>query len=211
MNRRDFLASIAGAALATTSVIAKSNSASVPLASSPDIKCGNDVYGRQLCTVGISTFEMQKAAQQQYMSQWCWAACISMIFDYHEHPVSQERIVREAYGGIVNMPGSPQAILRSLNRRWVDDNDEEFRVVADPFTANYLTAIDDLKDDEPQLIGALGHAVVLTAMTYYITPSGPYVVSAIVRDPWPARPSRREMTRDEWYNVQLAARIRVGD
>lgn len=209
MNRRDFLASIAGAALATTGAIAEPNSARTPSANSLDIQCGNDAYGRPLCTVGISTFEIQKAAQQQYMSQWCWAACISMIFGYYEHPVSQARIVREAYGGIVNMLGSPHAILRSLNRRWTDDNGEEFRVTADPFTANYLTAIDDLKDDEPQLIGALGHAVVLTAMTYYITPNGPYVVSAIVRDPWPGRPSRREMTSDEWYNVQFAARIRV--
>jgi hypothetical protein len=211
MNRRDFLAAMAGAALATTGVTAGPKIASDALSNTPDIECGNDSYGRQLCTVGISSFEIQKAAQRQYMSQWCWAACISMIFDYYEHPVSQDRIVREAYGGIVNMPGSPQAILRSLNRRWTDDNDEEFRVTADPFTANYLTAIEDLKDDEPQLIGALGHAVVLTAMTYYITPNGPYVVSAIVRDPWPGNASRREMTRAEWYNVQLAARIRLRD
>jgi len=211
MNRRDFLAAMAGSVLVITDVTAKPKSASDALSNSPDIQCGNDAHGHQLCTVGISSFEIQKAVQRQYMSEWCWAACISMIFDYYEHPVSQERIVREAYGGIVDVPGSPQAILRSLNRRWIDDNKKEFKVVADSFTANYLTAIEDLKDDEPQLIGALGHTVVLTAMTYYITPNGPDVVSAIVRDPWPDSPSRREMTRAEWYNVDFAARIRVKD
>lgn len=206
MKRRDFIANLAVATLGTTSIMATPG-----FASEPDIRCGYDGYGRQICTVGIPSFQAQQIAERQYMSEWCWAASISMIFNYYNHPVSQARIVKEAYGRIVDMPGSPLAILRSLNRPWVDDNDEEFSVVADHFTANYLTAIEDLRNDSPQLIGALGHAVVLTAMTFVDTPAGPQVISAIVRDPWPTSPSRREMTAQEWYNVQLGVRIRVED
>jgi hypothetical protein len=163
----------------------------------------------QYCDVGIQGFQAQQFAQQQYQSQWCWAAAISMIFAHYGHPVGQARIVQDAYGGIINMPGSPAAILSSLNRIWVDDRGVQFQVAANPFTANYLTAITDLRDNHPQIIGALGHAVVLTAMRYVITPGGPQVVEAIVRDPWPYSPSRRQMTAQEWYNVQLAAQIRV--
>ena len=204
MDRRSFF--LAAGALALP-LVTRAQRSPATLADA-GISCGMAPNGVRVCTVGIQVFQAQKFAQQQYQSQWCWAACISMIFAHYGHPVSQARIVADAYGGIRNFPGTVNAILGSLNRSWLDDYGSPFTVQASP-TGNYLSAITDLRDDHPQLIGSLGHAVVLTAMTFYDTPSGPQVVDAIVRDPWPASPSRRQMTAAEWYNVALAAQIRV--
>jgi len=174
-----------------------------------DIRCWNDGMGRRICEVGLSSMSAQRASKQQNMNQWCWAACISMIFDYYGHPVSQARIVQQAYGGVVNMPAGPDRILRALNRQWVDDYGRPFIARADVFSVNAVTATSDLQYNHPLIIGTLGHAVVLTAITYYPTYNGPYIVGAIVRDPWPTRPSRRQVTPSEWASISFAARVRV--
>ena len=38
----------------------------------------------------------QSAYSPQQKDEWCWAACCSMIFAFHGHPVSQRRIVEDA-------------------------------------------------------------------------------------------------------------------
>lgn len=174
-----------------------------------DIRYRTDNLGRTIYDVGISSMSAQQAAERQSMNQWCWAACISTLFNYYGHPVSQARIVRQAYGGIVNMPASPNLILRALNRRWVDDNGVPFTVVADVYTVNNVTAANDLQSNHPLIIGTMGHAVLLTALSYYPTSDGPYIIGGIVRDPWPTRASRRAITPIEWANISFAARVRV--
>src|SRR5579864_7442162 len=71
---------------------------------------------------------LQHAYDPQRASQWCWAACISMVFAFHGHPIRQERIVEEAYGGLYDLPsGSGRNIARQLDRSWVDDRGRPFR------------------------------------------------------------------------------------
>jgi Papain-like cysteine protease AvrRpt2 len=78
----------------------------------------------QICRAEVDFQDfLQHAYDPQRASQWCWAACISMIFAFHGHPVRQERIVEEAYGGLYDWPsGSGRNIARQLDRRWVDDH-----------------------------------------------------------------------------------------
>lgn len=87
--------------------------------------------GRQGCIVGIPTDRINRIAAitgtSQEQSEWCWAASISMLFGYYGHPVSQEQIVRQAFGQLVNMPGSPALISQALNREWVDTRGKHFR------------------------------------------------------------------------------------
>ncbi len=141
---------------------------------SADVKCGRyqstDYGTAQLCDAGIPSQELDVTAQLepnvQLQSNWCWAAAISGVFAYYGHPVSQARIVREAYGGIRNMRGTPQAIMGSLNRDWVDDANRPFRVSADTFSASWVTATQDLAQNHPLIVGSLGHAMILTAAEY---------------------------------------------
>jgi hypothetical protein len=136
-----------------------------------------------------------------------------MVFAYYGHRVSQTRIVQEAWGAVVNMPGDPDRILSDLNRTWKDDRGKSFSSTGDSLTANAATAVIDLKEGRPLIIGALGHATVLTALTSDInTATGAWqVVAATVRDPWPSNGGRRILSPQEWYNINFVTRISVED
>jgi hypothetical protein len=169
--------------------------------------------GIQLCEAGIrSTLLDVTASDRQQASEWCWAASISAVFHYYGHPVSQERIVKEAYGKIVNMPGTPQAILGALNRVWIDDNGGRFRASGDTRSASIVTAAQDLANDKPLIIGSRGHAMVLTDLVYTRDHDGRgRPQSATVRDPWPYNPGKRLLTPQEWNGTRFLARIRVAN
>jgi hypothetical protein len=132
-----------------------------------------------------------------------------MVFRYYGFQVPQEQIVQQTWGGIVNLPAYPAHILANLNRPWVDLSGRRFSVSGDAFSANPITAAQDLAQDMPLIIGTMGHAMVLTALTYFVDQSGNGAVTeAIVRDPWPGR-GRRVLVAQEWYGTNFLARIRV--
>ena len=165
----------------------------------------------EMCTAGISSITLKQAYQQQ--NEWCWAACISMVFEYYHHAVDQQRIVKETWGTVADMPGMPRDIFRDLNKRWTDDAGKAFQCQGDVYSVNVNTAIQDLIDDHPLIIGALGHATVLTAIISQVdTATSQYEIEqVIVRDPWPGRGGRRPLTPMEWASINFAARIRVTD
>lgn len=174
---------------------------------------------RRVCQSGIPSnlVNVPAAMNPQFQSQWCWAACISMVFGYYGHPVSQQRIVAETYGGLVNMPAQPWTMLAVLNRRWIDDNGKPFMCSSSPGVTNPVAAANDLAANMPLIIGTQGHAVVLTELEYAAfyqqTPFGPRlgpvsVTAATVRDPWPGR-GRRILTPQEWAAIAFAVQIRV--
>jgi hypothetical protein len=78
---------------------------------------------------------------------------------------------------------------------------------------NVNTAVEDLIDDHPLIIGALGHATVLTAITSEVdTVTSQFEIQqVIVRDPWPGSGGRRLLSPMEWASINFAARIRVVD
>jgi hypothetical protein len=152
------------------------------------------------CTseVDFSDF-YQRAFDTQKESQWCWAASISMVFSYHGHSVSQQRIVSAAYGGIVNMPAvTGMTIARQIARPWSDDSGETFKSAlssaydydAGVYATNNAIMINELDNDRPFIIGTAGHAVVVTHMEYFPTQMGPNVRAVGVFDPWPGRGAR---------------------
>lgn len=168
----------------------------------------------QRCDAGIPSQFLDVTAQiepdTQLQSQWCWAASISGVFAYYGHPVSQQEIVQAAYGAVIDMPGSPQAIMASLNRPWIDDAGRAFQVRADLFTANWVTAAQDLALNQPLIVGSFGHAMIVTATEYIRFGNGAGQTQVvIVRDPWPLNARRRQLSPNEARGVQLLIRIRV--
>ncbi len=161
------------------------------------------------CTAGIAFEKLQEQFVYQQQTEWCWAACISMIFGYWGHPVSQMRIVKETWGVLTNMPGSPQQVLADLNRSWVDDHGRAFK--SQTHMTNNTIAITDLQSNRPSIIGALGHAMVLTAVTWDGNPSTQQwqIDEVLVRDPWPGNGSRRVLTLAEWMSIAFAAGVEV--
>ncbi|MFH0798076.1 MAG: papain-like cysteine protease family protein [Candidatus Woesearchaeota archaeon] len=168
-------------------------------------------YGRlRTCTAGIDGQIAHTSAMysQQYQSQWCWAACIEMVFKYHGYRVPQAKIVQDAWGGQVNMPGTPYQIIRALNKQWVDENGKKFQSMATAWGTNAPVAAQELAADKPLIIGTMGHAMVLTTMTYTGNAYQVVVNNACVLDPWPGR-GLRYLNGQEWTNINFAARIRT--
>lgn len=204
MDRRSFV--ISAGALALGSINRKERV--------HDLVCSPpNMYGVQNCEAGILADVLDvTASDTQHASEWCWAACIEGVFSYYGHAVPQERIVSEAWGRIVNQPGSPSMILSSLNRTWTDESGDRFRVSASIIGTTPAAAAQDLADNHPLIIGTLGHAMLLTSLVYQRSMNGNGgVVLAKVRDPWPYNPRRRALTPQEWYSISFAARIRVSD
>ncbi len=201
MNRRKFLTLLGvGAYTAPSVALAR-------------LACGPFVPpGVQQCEAGIDSSIADVTAGAvggQHLSQWCWAACIEMVFRYYGLRVHQADIVHQTWGQIVNLPGQPGQILANLNRTWIDANGHRFDVSGDTYTANQMTAAQDLAEDMPLIIGTMGHAMVLTSLTYMRDQFGNGdVTAAVVRDPWPGR-GRRVLTAQEWYGTSFLARIRV--
>src|SRR5690242_14048954 len=105
MNRRDFVRSSAAASIAYLSSYSLLGA----------LQCGPFVPpGVQACTAGLRsdvTDITAGAVGGQHQSEWCWAACLEMVFRYYGFHVSQQQIVQETWGTIVNLPGSPQQIM----------------------------------------------------------------------------------------------------
>jgi Papain-like cysteine protease AvrRpt2 len=164
--------------------------------------------GVRECQVGIES-SLEDLAPTQEQSAWCWAACISMVFGYYGHPVMQETIVTAAWGAPVNLPALPLQVVASLNRVWIDENGNTFQVRGDALTANAITAAQDLAADHPLIVGSMNHAMVLTGERYLVNQFGEsHFLSATVYDPGPGR-GERNLTPQEWSNIQFAIRIRV--
>lgn len=151
------------------------------------------------CTAQVPFMTFAAHYENQYQSEWCWAACISMVFGCYGHPVGQERIVSEAYGAPYDMPaGSGFVIASALSRSWRDDNGSSFTsslsaafdAQAGVDTINAAVIVNALQNGDPLIVGAGGHAMVLTEVIYVPTPAGPSIISAGVFDPWPGRGPR---------------------
>ncbi|MES2780697.1 MAG: papain-like cysteine protease family protein [Bacteroidota bacterium] len=181
---------------------------------SQNLTC-NDYNGRRTCTAGLlSSVINARGFDTQQMNQWCWAASIQAVFSYYGHRISQQRIVAETFGSINNWPGSANTILNALNRTWTDDSGRSFYVTGVTYSANSITASQDLAADHPLIIGTNGHAMVLTALTYWAylnNMNQVWVQNARVRDPWPTNARTRDLTLQEWQGVTFLARIRVQD
>ena len=70
-----------------------------------------------------------------------------------------------------------------------------------------IEAARELADDNPLIVGATGHAMVLTAMTYARDVAGNgQPLSLTVRDPWPGR-GRRQLSPQEWAGTSFLAKV----
>ncbi|MCC8409002.1 C39 family peptidase [Mucilaginibacter sp. UR6-1] len=170
----------------------------------------------QLQYVGIpsNTFNYYSAAQVN--SNWCWAASLQMIFNYYGINIRQDQIVQRSYGSdpygnLPNWTGSIPVITANLNNSNIDNNGRTYIVQSSVYwgapTPTFL--INELQAQRPVLVGyrsgpSSGHAVVITAVSYYATPSGPQIQTIIVRDPWPSQQNISTLGRVEYPGNNLA-------
>lgn len=169
----------------------------------PGLSCSPiDQWGLSTCTTGIPSNEIPEVRSQQ-QSQWCWAACLEMVFGYYGIRVTQEQIVVETFGQYVDAPATKPIILQNLNRRWRYPGGT-FVVRSDFRTVSPQEAAWELSAKRPMIVGTLGHAMVLTAMTYRRSLNGGgQPVDVVVRDPFPGQ-GRRSLSIQELFGINDA-------
>ena len=139
-----------------------------------------------------------------------------MLFRSYGYKVSQQRIVQETFGQLINMPaGSGAVISKQINRPWQDDDGKKFRSFLEAaydfdfgvyaLDNNYI--IKKLTNNEPLIYGNKSHAMLLTQMNYTPTPMGPNVVGAGVLDPWPGN-GARALKQPELVQVRFGGEYR---
>lgn len=164
-------------------------------------------------------FAAPETSGKQRQSNWCWAACIQMILNYHGVSVTQEQIVRRVFGNLIDLPAGPDVILATLTGWAVNSRGRNVIITATPFIFNGSEIIYDLAYHWPLIIGltvpgSIGHACVLTAVTYEIDPytNEPIFQSVVIRDPWPGHSSRTEISWMEFsQRLTFIARVRVAE
>jgi len=168
--------------------------------------------GTRWCRSRLSAAMRAQRSQRQNRDQWCWAAALSMIFGYYGYPTSQERIVKEVWGRVIDVPRHVDSVMRDINRSWIDDRGRRFRasgtrLTLDPFELPRQAA-EALKQDQPLIVGIAGHATVLTEMRWSIDADGRLFVShLIVSDP--ADGSIRDLTLQERLLTDFVAAVDV--
>lgn len=175
-----------------------------------------DWRGVQVCDVGLV---VDHVTARQSRQNWCWAACIEIIFAFHGYAVNQRRIVEKLYGGDPDVPAVGPQVIYAINGDWRSDAGESFRAYGEVlWDADYgfgradaaLQAADDLASNNPLICGALGHATVLTGMTFARDRMGQIAtLGLVVRDPWPYAPNRRQLSAAEAMNTRFLTRVRV--
>src|SRR5262245_47098196 len=74
---------------------------------------------------GIQTREFQyfaapEVAGRQRQQNWCWAACVQMVLNYHGLYVTQEQVVQRIFGQQADSPADENRILTALSG-WAPD------------------------------------------------------------------------------------------
>jgi hypothetical protein len=162
--------------------------------------------------------EIRLATASQRCPEWCWAACIEAIFSFHRHPVSQRRIVEKVFGSDVCAPAIGPQIVSAINGEWIDDDGDTFEANADVLWDSQFSfgrpdaiiqAARELEADNPLIVGAMGHATMLTSMTYSGNGMAIQLNELVVRDPWPGNPNRRRLTPQEAVYTQFLAKVDI--
>lgn len=160
--------------------------------------------GPNYFVAGVSTekFNWVAANSRQRANNWCWAACIQMVLNYHGLYITQEDIVRQCYGGLYDKPGGYEEFALGLNRWAYNNRGSISKVSFNSYPTNSNEIVNFLSSNWPLIVGIntggdVGHAYVLTAIYYSIgtdqygnTIALPEKV--VLRDPSPGQVSPQE-------------------
>ena len=169
--------------------------------------------GPNLYWVGIPTEEFNSIqarsmnAGKQMQSNWCWAASIQMVLNYHGLFTDQIHIVKRLYGHTLqNGTATEDQILMSLSNWSQFQQGKSYKVIAESGPSSVHAIVQELANKWPLIVGVKtlegGHALVLTGIIYQVTPSGELQPRSVeLRDPWPGIPSQQELS---WNRFEKA-------
>ncbi len=197
-------------------IVAGAAALCAPYAARSELQCVL-YHGIEYCQAGVSIRNFVTAQQQ--CQNWCWAACIEAIFHQHGYVVPQQAIVKKIYPDLGCYPATGEQIIQTLTGNWKDHYGRRFQAFGEPiidlthglwnFDAAAIVA-QELAANNPLINGALGHATMISAISYYRNHYGQgWVESISVRDPWPGNVNKRLLTPEEAQRTNFVARVRV--
>ncbi len=151
--------------------------------------------------VKTSYFKNYVARQEE--DCWCWAACVQMVLNYQGVGVNQEDLVRRAKGMRINEAGTAYDIQRAANG-WKTGSYTIVARVDNPAYVTPHTFVDDLINKYPLIIGlsmpgqSIGHAYVLTGISFKRKNGSYKPIEVILRNPWPSSPSKEKLSWSEF-------------
>ncbi|MEO1653094.1 MAG: papain-like cysteine protease family protein [Bacteroidota bacterium] len=169
------------------------------------------------CGVPSGEFEFMRATSvnrgSQVQSNWCWAACIQMVLNYHGLYVNQMDVVTRIYGSpYVNQPANERQILAALSGWAADTRGRYSAIHAYGGYTSVQEIVNGLAGKWPLIVGlsnpngGVGHAYVLTGIyyqnqyDYYGNVTGFIPDKVVLRDPWPGNRSRQEFSWREFQS-----------
>ena len=179
---------------------------------------GTDYFIAGVPTQDFVHFAAPEGAGRQRMQNWCWAACVQMVLNYHGLYVNQQEIVTRVFGATVDRPANGEQIIAALSGWAPDNRGRRSAIIADPYNLAPANIIKDLDERWPLIVGlsgargaASGHAYVLTAAYFTKDSSGnPTIHRVVLRDPFPGYQSRIELDSREFHQrLQFATRVHV--
>lgn len=156
--------------------------------------------GTNYFVAGPPSSEIQFISSTQRCPNWCWAACIQTVLNYHGLYVTQEQVVQKIYGGLPCQPGNATQIMNALSG-WAPDTRGRFSQIYSQYGVySGSDIVDQLSRRWPIIVGldnpgGGGHAYVLTAIFYSVDNwNNPIIDKVVLRNPWPTSRNREEMS-----------------
>lgn len=175
--------------------------------------------GLQQCTAGVPFPEMSfySDGSQQERQNWCWAACISLVFRRYGRIVPQSAIVERVFGSEIDKPLAGHLIAKATASPWKDGFGNWFQPIVNVLIDNNFNlknagagaiAINNMMASRPMIVGTLGHATVVTAIDFAVNFAGQHSITGVkVRDPWPYNPSPRYLSASEYYQTNFLMQV----
>ena len=169
--------------------------------------CGFDKKRKaNVCTVRLLS-PVQYAPAKSADPFQCWLACVQMSLKFQGLIVPAQNIQRDVYEG--KSAKTPWQDLSANGKSVSDIKGKSVQLVLEKLQVRAAEAAELLSENQPLIIGAFGHPVLLTSMTYTgDLLGGMTLVDATVLDPAP-RQGTRVVSSPEWINVTFVTRVGV--
>jgi hypothetical protein len=167
---------------------------------------GTNYYGAGVPSNEFEFFAATNSDGRQRQANWCWAACVQMVLNYHGLYITQEQIVQRIYGQLIDRPAGAQQIMVALSGWAPNSQGGVSNIYCQPGINNVNEITQNLAYKWPLIVGlnnpqgGTGHAYVLTGIYYSIDAYNNTIPDKVIlRDPWPANASRQEIS---WADFQ---------
>ncbi len=168
-------------------------------------------------SAGIDTRNFNIIYSHQRQTNWCAAACIQTIAAHYGIEISQEDLARnhcatDHFNNPRNCPATDYVITGNLNFCHNIYHNQLKRVcissTLEKGDIDFNAVIRELQENRPVMVAyrpqgsSIGHAVIITGITWQCDNGIHYIQQLVIRDPWPSQENINNYGRKVITNVR---------